>query len=214
MAQPSSSALSILQPDMLPAGVRTVSLQFSTVSVIGQEDQKMRELPSITVTSDGVVLDFFSFDFSTHHDAPIIVTLSYDPSRTKHHALCFSWDFYPHPPPLPPFCTSDASATFELRRGQDRSAGKCWSYTIKDVTPGVRLFAEVSFRLACVLHAALILMDSLRAVTLLTCLSTLFFRLFASRPQASFPGDSSLPPCLCPQPLPSQPTTRQLRRGL
>ena len=66
---------------------------------------------------------------------------------------------------LPPFCTPDASVTFELRRGQDRSAGKCWSHTIKDVTPGVRLFAEVSCWLVCVLHAAL-LIDSLRVVTL------------------------------------------------
>jgi hypothetical protein len=102
MAQPSLSALSILQPDMLPAGVRTVSLQFSTVSVIGQEDQKLRELPSVTVTSDGVVLDFFSFDFSTHHDAPIIVTLSYDPSRTKPPRTVLFMGFPPSPSPPPP----------------------------------------------------------------------------------------------------------------
>ena len=58
-----SPELSILQPDMLPAGTRTVALHFSTVSVIGQEDQKTRELPSVTVTSDGVMLEFFPFNF-------------------------------------------------------------------------------------------------------------------------------------------------------
>jgi hypothetical protein len=107
------------------------------------------------------------------------------------------------PSPSPPF--ADASVTFELRRGQDRSAGKCWSHTIKDVTPGVRIFAEVSCRLACVLHAALNLTDSLRVVTLYT-LRNLFFLQTLHPSCASVVSWRLLSPSLSVSTTPSFPT--------
>jgi hypothetical protein len=73
-----SSLPSILQPELLPFGSRTIALQFSPSISIGQD---------VFLVSNGVVLQSVATDWVTSRADASIVTLSYHPSRTLPHVL-------------------------------------------------------------------------------------------------------------------------------
>jgi hypothetical protein len=75
---PSSPTPSVFHPDILHDDSTNIALQFSSpLSIIGNE----MNLPSITLSSNGVILQSILTELVTSRVDAFIVTLSYHPSR-------------------------------------------------------------------------------------------------------------------------------------
>jgi hypothetical protein len=71
--------------------------------------------------------------------------------------------------------SSVARVTLELKGVHDKTTGKHWTYTIHDVAPGVRLFAEVTADFSNEQRLLLALMLVLHHINVACCVFALCF---------------------------------------
>lgn len=133
----SSSFPSILQPELLPPEFTTIALKFPPAMSVNAEKKSAQQVEPINLVSNGVTLKSISECTMMERSWPSTVTLSYDPSCARH-LSCAALRLHLTHFPLA------ACVSFELKWVQGSTVTNLWSHNITCVSPGVRLFVEVS----------------------------------------------------------------------